>query len=99
MVNLYNQWVDLTARTLAALTRKIKVARSGYPKRCPDAQAGALELELTVRPLVVAAMPTAFQPLVILRDMVVMFVFSVLSTLYPILKINRYRPVEAMRHV
>ncbi|WP_446009471.1 ABC transporter permease [Candidatus Electrothrix sp.] len=49
--------------------------------------------------LAVSAMPTAFQPLVILRDMVVMFVLSVLSTLYPILKINRYRPVEAMRHV
>ncbi|XOF33998.1 MAG: hypothetical protein ACL93V_01475 [Candidatus Electrothrix sp. YB6] len=29
----------------------------------------------------------------------VMFILSVLSTLYPILKINRYRPVEAMRHV
>ena len=49
--------------------------------------------------LAVSAIPTAFQPLVILRDMVVMFVLSVLSTLYPILKINRYRPVEAMRHV
>ncbi|MCI5208566.1 MAG: FtsX-like permease family protein, partial [Candidatus Electrothrix sp. ATG2] len=49
--------------------------------------------------LAVSAMPTAFQPLVILRDMVVMFILSVLSTLYPILKINRYRPVEAMRHV
>jgi len=49
--------------------------------------------------LAVSAMPTAFQPLIILRDMVVMFVLSVLSTLYPILKINRYRPVEAMRHV
>ncbi len=49
--------------------------------------------------LAVSAMPTAFQPLIILRDMVVMFVLSVLSTLYPILKINRYRPVEAMHHV
>ncbi|XCN74449.1 MAG: FtsX-like permease family protein [Candidatus Electrothrix aestuarii] len=49
--------------------------------------------------LAVSAIPTAFQPLAILRDMLVMFVLSVLSTLYPILKINRYRPVEAMRHV
>ena len=49
--------------------------------------------------LVASAIPTAFSPLTILRDMLVMFVLSVLSTLYPILKINRYRPVEAMRHV
>lgn len=46
-----------------------------------------------------SAMPAVFSPLLILRDMVVMFVLSVLSTLYPILKVNRYRPVEAMRHV
>ena len=44
-------------------------------------------------------MPTAFMPLVILRDMIVMFVLSVLSTLYPILKVNRYQPVEAIHHV
>jgi len=49
--------------------------------------------------LAVSAMPTAFMPLVILRDMVVVFVLSVLSTLYPILKINRFRPVEAIHHV
>jgi len=49
--------------------------------------------------LAVSAMPTAFEPLKIVRDMLVMFALSVLSTLYPILKINRYRPVEAMRHV
>lgn len=49
--------------------------------------------------LAVSAMPTDFNPPVILRDMLVMFVLSVLSTLYPILKINRYRPVEAMWHV
>ncbi len=49
--------------------------------------------------LAVSAMPTAFAPLVIFRDMLVMFVLSVLSTLYPIIKINQYRPVEAMRHV
>ncbi|WP_339136451.1 MAG: FtsX-like permease family protein [Candidatus Electrothrix sp. GW3-4] len=46
-----------------------------------------------------SAMPTAFAPLVILRDMVVIFVLSVLSTLYPILKANRMQPVEAMHHV
>jgi len=49
--------------------------------------------------LAVSAIPTAFQPVTIVRDMLVMFILSVLSTLYPILKINRYRPVEAMRHV
>lgn len=49
--------------------------------------------------LALTEMPTAFEPLTILRDMVVMFVLSVFSTLYPILKINRFKPVEAMRHV
>ena len=49
--------------------------------------------------LALTEMPTAFEPLTILRDMLVMFVLSVLSTLYPILKINRFKPVEAMRHV
>ena len=49
--------------------------------------------------LAVSAMPTAFSPLIILRDMFVMFVLSVLSTLYPIVKINRYKPIEAIRHV
>lgn len=49
--------------------------------------------------LAVSAMPTAFEPVTILRDMLVMFILSVLSTLYPILKINRFKPVEAMRHV
>ena len=46
-----------------------------------------------------SAMPTAFIPLVILRDMGIMFILSVLSTLYPILKANRMQPVEAMHHV
>lgn len=49
--------------------------------------------------MAVSAIPTAFMPLVILRDMAVIFVLSVLSTLYPILKANRMRPVEAMHHV
>ena len=46
-----------------------------------------------------SAMPTAFVPLTILRDMLIIFVLSVLSTLYPILKANRMQPVEAMHHV
>ncbi|MCI5167962.1 MAG: FtsX-like permease family protein, partial [Candidatus Electrothrix sp. GM3_4] len=49
--------------------------------------------------MAVSAIPTAFMPLVILRDMAVMFILSVLSTLYPILKANRMQPVEAMHHV
>lgn len=49
--------------------------------------------------LAASEMPTAFMPLVILRDMVVMFGLSLLSTLYPILKVNRFRPVEAIHHV
>ncbi len=49
--------------------------------------------------LTVSAIPTAFEPWTIFRDMVVMFFLSVLSTLYPIFKVNRFKPVEAMRHV
>ena len=49
--------------------------------------------------LAVTAIPTAFEPLTILRDMAVMFVLLLLSTLYPIIKVNRYKPVEAMHHV
>ncbi|MEA3467928.1 MAG: FtsX-like permease family protein [Thermodesulfobacteriota bacterium] len=49
--------------------------------------------------LAVSAMPTAFEPVTILRDMLVMFVLLLLSTLYPIIKANRYQPIEAMHHV
>lgn len=49
--------------------------------------------------LAATSMPTAFAPLVILRDMLVMFVLSVASTLYPIFKVNAYRPIEAIHHV
>jgi ABC-type lipoprotein release transport system permease subunit len=49
--------------------------------------------------LAASEMPTAFMPLTILRDMVVMFVLSVLSTLYPILRVNRFKPIEAIHHV
>jgi len=49
--------------------------------------------------LAVSAMPTAFEPFTILRDMLVMFVLLLLSTLYPIIKVNRYQPIEAMHHV
>lgn len=49
--------------------------------------------------LAVSAMPTTFSLPVILRDMAVIFFLSLLSTLYPIFKVNRYRPIEAMNHV
>jgi ABC-type lipoprotein release transport system permease subunit len=49
--------------------------------------------------LAVSSIPTAFEPLIILRDMAVMFVLLLLSTLYPIVKVNRYQPIEAMHHV
>ncbi|MEN8258002.1 MAG: FtsX-like permease family protein [Thermodesulfobacteriota bacterium] len=49
--------------------------------------------------LAASAMPTAFAPLVIMRDMAVMFVLSVGSTLYPIIKANRVKPIEAIHHV
>lgn len=49
--------------------------------------------------LAASAIPSAFQPLTIIRDMAVMFVLLLLSTLYPIIKVNTYRPIEAMHHV
>ena len=49
--------------------------------------------------LAASEMPTAFMPMTILRDMTVMFVLSVLSTLYPILRVNRFKPIEAIHHV
>ncbi len=49
--------------------------------------------------LAVSAIPSAFEPWTILRDMAVMFVLLLLATLYPIIKVNRYQPIEAMHHV
>jgi ABC-type lipoprotein release transport system permease subunit len=49
--------------------------------------------------LAASAIPTAFEIIIILRDMLVIFVLLLLSTLYPIIKINRYQPIEAMHHV
>ena len=45
------------------------------------------------------ALPTDFNLVTIARDMIIMFILGVLSTLYPILKINSLTPSEAMRHV
>lgn len=49
--------------------------------------------------LALTAMPTDFAPLVIMRDMAIMFVLSVSATLYPICKVNNFRPIEAIHHV
>lgn len=49
--------------------------------------------------LAASTLPTTFAPLTILRDMVIMYVLCMLSTLYPIWKINRLTPTEAMGHV
>lgn len=49
--------------------------------------------------LAASAIPSAFEPLTILRDMLVIFVLILLSTLYPIIKVNRYQPIEAIHHV
>ncbi|MCK5323047.1 MAG: ABC transporter permease, partial [Desulfobulbaceae bacterium] len=43
--------------------------------------------------LAASAMPAIFSLSTIVRDMIVMFVLTVLSTLYPILKVNGYRPI------
>lgn len=49
--------------------------------------------------LIASAMPTDFSLLTILRDMALMFVLAVASTLYPIFKVNGYKPIEAIHHV
>ncbi|MDA3832025.1 MAG: FtsX-like permease family protein [Spirochaetales bacterium] len=49
--------------------------------------------------LAASAMPTLFSPGLILRDMGIMFLLCVGSTLYPIIKVNRLKPLEAMHHV
>ncbi len=49
--------------------------------------------------LTATSLPTAFAPLIILRDMAVMFVLCLFATLYPIRKINRLTPIKALRYV
>lgn len=49
--------------------------------------------------LVQSSLPTDFSPAIILRDITIMFFLGVGCTMYPIFKILRYNPVEAMRHV
>lgn len=49
--------------------------------------------------LAASAMPTVFSPVLILRDMFIMFLLCVGSTLYPIIKVNRLKPLEAIHHV
>jgi len=49
--------------------------------------------------LAASAMPAIFSLSTLVRDMIIMFVLTVLSTLYPILKVNGYRPIDAIRHV
>ncbi len=45
------------------------------------------------------ALPTDFNLITIARDMSIMFILGIVSTLYPIFKINALTPSEAMRHV
>ncbi len=49
--------------------------------------------------LAASSMPAIFSLSTLVRDMIVMFVLTVLSTLYPILKVNGYRPIDAIHHV
>lgn len=49
--------------------------------------------------LAASEMPALFSPMLIVRDGTIMLVLSILSTLYPIIKVTGFRPVEAMHHV
>ncbi len=46
-----------------------------------------------------SAIPAEFNPPKIVIEMLIMLVLNLLSVAYPIMMINRYTPVEAMRHV
>ncbi len=43
--------------------------------------------------------PTDFNPLNILRDMFIIYILSIGSTIYPIFKANSLKPIEAINHV
>ncbi len=49
--------------------------------------------------LVQSSLPALFSLKVIVRDMVIMFFLAVSSALYPISRVLRFTPVEAIRHV
>ena len=49
--------------------------------------------------LIATSLPTEFNIITIFRDMIIMFILNILSTLYPILNVNKYKPVEAINHV
>jgi ABC-type lipoprotein release transport system permease subunit len=49
--------------------------------------------------LAASTMPAEFNPAHIIRDMGIMFCLCIASTLYPIFKVNRFRPIEAIHHV
>lgn len=49
--------------------------------------------------LINTAIPTAFEKMTILRDMFIMFILTIASTLYPIFKVNAIKPIEAINHV
>lgn len=44
-------------------------------------------------------MPTEFNLLHIFRDMILIFILNILSTIYPILKLNSLTPLKALRNV
>lgn len=49
--------------------------------------------------LAASAMPAYFSIPIILRDMLIMFALTLASSVYPIVKISRYQPIEAINHV
>ncbi len=46
-----------------------------------------------------SSMPTDFAPHIIIRDSIIMFILSVGSTIYPIVKVTKYNPIDAINHV
>jgi len=49
--------------------------------------------------LMAAALPTVFRPIMIARDILIILTLSLFAAIYPIFKVNRYRPLEAIHHV
>lgn len=86
--------------TISVIIGGILGAYIAYYYNINPIQLGAeFEAQFKQYGLVSSALPTDFNPINIIRDMVIMFFLCVLSTLYPILKANNFKPIEAIHHV
>lgn len=63
---------------------------------------GGVEIEEYYKQYNLAAqitLPTEFHPLKIMKAMLIMLLLNLVTVIYPIMMINRFTPIEAIRHV